>query len=51
MVADMDVLLKNLEKASVLLAVTAVLFALLVWCENDRKISFTWDTVGGKLPL
>ena len=49
---DMGLLLMNLDKAGVLLAVTAMLFALkswLVWYEEQRKIRFTWDSIKGKL--
>jgi len=48
----MGLLLMNLDKAGVLLAVTAMLFALkswLVWYEEQRKIRFTWDSIKGKL--
>jgi len=42
MVADMGVLLKNLQKAGVLLGATAMLSKpWLVWYEDGRKVSFT----------
>jgi len=50
----MDLLLGNLGKASVLLAVTAMLFALQSWLlEHDQgvKVNFTWDAIGGMLEL
>jgi hypothetical protein len=53
-VTDMDLLLKNLGKAGVLLAVTAMLCALQSWLlkhDGNRKASFTWDAIGGMLKL
>ena len=50
----MDLLLRNLGKAGVLLAVTAMLFALQSWLlEHDQgvKVNFTWDAIGGTLGL
>jgi len=50
----MDLLLGNLGKAGVLLAVTAILFALQSWLlEHDQgvKVNFTWDAIGGMLEL
>jgi len=50
----MDLLLRNLGKAGVLLAVTAMLFALQSWLlEHDQgvKVNFTWDAIGGMLEL
>jgi len=50
----MDLLLRNLGKAGVLLAVTAMLFALESWLlEHDQgvKVNFTWDAIGGMLEL
>jgi hypothetical protein len=48
----MDLLLGNLGKAGVLLAVTAMLFSLKSWLlEHDQgaKVNFTWDVIGGTL--
>jgi len=50
----MDLLLRNLGNAGVLLAVTAMLFALESWLlEHDQgvKVNFTWDAIGGMLEL
>jgi hypothetical protein len=50
----MDLLLRNLGKPGVLLAVTAMFFALESWLlEHDQrvKINFTWDAIGGRLEL
>jgi len=50
----MDLLLGNLGKPGVLLAVTAMLFALQSWLlEYDQgvKVNFTWDAIGGMLEL
>jgi hypothetical protein len=50
----MDLLLRNLGKAGVLLAVTAIFFTMESWLleHNQRvKVSFTWDAIGGMLEL
>jgi len=50
----MDLLLCNLRKAGMLLAVTAMLFALESWVlDHDQgvKVNFTWDAIGGMLEL
>jgi hypothetical protein len=53
-VNDLDLLLRNLGKAGVLLAVTAMFFTLESWLlEHDKrvKVNFTWDAIGGMLEL
>ena len=53
-ITDVDLLLENLGKAGVLLAVTTMLWALQSWLlehDGNRGASFTWDTIRGMLKL